>query len=62
MFKRRSIDEAKKGSAEILILALIEERSLHGYEIALDCARENGPNRRRRLSTASLRNPLWAPA
>jgi PadR family transcriptional regulator, regulatory protein PadR len=34
MFKRRSIDEAKKGSAEILILALIEERSLHGYEIA----------------------------
>jgi len=34
MFRRRSIDEAKKGSAEILILALIEERSLHGYEIA----------------------------
>ena len=34
MFKRRPIDEAKKGSAGILILALIEERSLHGYEIA----------------------------
>jgi PadR family transcriptional regulator, regulatory protein PadR len=30
----RAIDEAKKGSAEIVILALIEHRSRHGYEIA----------------------------
>jgi DNA-binding PadR family transcriptional regulator len=35
---RTSIDEAKKGSAEILILALLDERHAtggrHGYEIA----------------------------
>jgi PadR family transcriptional regulator PadR len=30
----RAIDEAKKGSAEVVILALIEDRSRHGYEIA----------------------------
>jgi DNA-binding PadR family transcriptional regulator len=31
---RRAIDEAKRGSAEVVILALIEARSRHGYEIA----------------------------
>ena len=31
---RPSIDEAKRGSAEILILALTEDGDLHGYEIA----------------------------
>src|SRR5262245_44082611 len=31
---RTAIDEAKKGSAELLILALVENRALHGYEIA----------------------------
>jgi PadR family transcriptional regulator, regulatory protein PadR len=30
----RAIDEAKKGSAEIVILALLDDRSRHGYEIA----------------------------
>ena len=34
MFRRSAIDEAKKGSAELLILSLIEEQDLHGYEIA----------------------------
>jgi len=34
MLPRTAIDEAKKGSAELLILALVEERALHGYEIA----------------------------
>jgi PadR family transcriptional regulator PadR len=34
MSKRRAIDEAKKGSAEILILALVEDEAHHGYEIA----------------------------
>jgi transcriptional regulator len=35
MFRRRSaIEEAKKGSTELLILSLIEEQALHGYEIA----------------------------
>ena len=31
---KRAIDEAKKGSAEVVILALIEDRGRHGYEIA----------------------------
>jgi PadR family transcriptional regulator PadR len=30
---RRSIDEAKKGSAEVVILAIVEHESHHGYEI-----------------------------
>ena len=34
MFPRNAIGEAKKGSAEVLILALVEERGLHGYDIA----------------------------
>jgi DNA-binding PadR family transcriptional regulator len=29
----RAIEEAKKGSAEVVILALLEDRSRHGYEI-----------------------------
>src|SRR5687768_4646928 len=34
MSTRRAIDEAKKGSAEVVILAIVEETSHHGYEIA----------------------------
>jgi PadR family transcriptional regulator, regulatory protein PadR len=34
MSSRRALDEAKKGSAEILILAVVEEDAHHGYEIA----------------------------
>jgi len=30
---RSSFDEAKRGSTELLILALVEDDSLHGYEI-----------------------------
>lgn len=30
---RTAIDAAKKGSADLLILALVDERALHGYEI-----------------------------
>ena len=29
-----AIDGAKKGSADLLILALVEDESLHGYEIS----------------------------
>ena len=29
-----AIDAAKKGSADLLILALLDERELHGYDIA----------------------------
>jgi transcriptional regulator len=28
------LDSAKKGSADLLILALVDERALHGYDIA----------------------------
>ena len=31
---RSAIDSAKKGSADLLILALVDEQALHGYEIA----------------------------
>ena len=34
MTTRRAIDEAKKGSAEVVILAIIEQESHHGYQIA----------------------------
>src|SRR6187402_3345565 len=34
MSSRRAIEEAKKGSAEILILAVVEDEAHHGYEIA----------------------------
>ena len=34
MSGRRALDEAKKGSAEIVILAIVEHESHHGYEIA----------------------------
>jgi transcriptional regulator len=31
---RSALDSAKKGSADLLILALVDERDLHGYDIA----------------------------
>src|SRR4051794_26210494 len=34
MSTRRPLDEAKKGSAEILILAVVEDEPHHGYEIS----------------------------
>ena len=34
MSSRRAIDEAKKGSAEVVILAIVEGEAHHGYEIA----------------------------
>src|SRR5829696_8011030 len=34
MAARRSIDEAKKGSAEVVILAVVEHEGHHGYKIA----------------------------
>lgn len=33
MGERPALDEAKRGSAELLILALVEDDDLHGYEI-----------------------------
>ena len=34
MSTRSAIDEAKKGSAELLILALVADEDLYGYELA----------------------------
>ena len=34
MSARSAIDEAKKGSAELVILAVVEHEAHHGYEIA----------------------------
>ena len=34
LIDRTAIDSAKKGSADLLILALVDEQDLHGYEIA----------------------------
>jgi PadR family transcriptional regulator PadR len=34
MSSRRGTDEAKKGSAEVIILAIVEREAHHGYEIA----------------------------
>jgi PadR family transcriptional regulator PadR len=34
MAERPALDEAKRGSTELLILALVERDDLHGYEIA----------------------------
>ena len=34
MSNSRATDEAKKGSAEVVILAIVEQESHHGYEIA----------------------------
>jgi len=42
MSRRSAIEEAKKGSAELLILALVEARSLHGYELAKQIEARSG--------------------
>jgi DNA-binding PadR family transcriptional regulator len=53
----RAIEGAKKGSAEIVMLALLEDRSRHGYEIAgLIEARSDGTIR---FTLASLYATLY---
>ena len=40
---RNAIDEAKKGSAELVVLSLLEHQPRHGYEISkLIAVRSNG--------------------
>ena len=39
---RTAIDEAKKGSADLLILTLVDETALHGYEIARRIEQRSG--------------------
>jgi DNA-binding PadR family transcriptional regulator len=43
MTTRNAIEEAKKGSAELVVLSLLDEQARHGYEIAkLIATRTNG--------------------
>ena len=57
MLKRSAIAEAKKGSAELLILALLEDGQLHGYDIARQIeARSDGTLR---FTLASLYATLY---
>ena len=57
MLTRNAIGEAKKGSAELLILALLEDGQLHGYEIARQIeARSDGTLR---FTLASLYATLY---
>jgi DNA-binding PadR family transcriptional regulator len=57
MSSRRALDEAKKGSAEIVILAVIENESHHGYEIARLIADRTGGSLR--FTLASLYATLY---
>ena len=51
------IEEAKKGSTDVLILAVIEERPLHGYEIAKQIEEQSGGTLR--FTLASLYATLY---
>jgi transcriptional regulator len=42
MTDRPALDEAKRGSAELLILALVADEDLHGYEIARQIEARSG--------------------
>ena len=52
-----AVDAAKKGSADILILALVEEQALHGYEIARRIEARSGGTLR--FTLASLYETLY---
>jgi PadR family transcriptional regulator PadR len=54
---RRALDEAKKGSAELVILAVVEHESHHGYEIAKLIADRTGGSLR--FTLASLYATLY---
>lgn len=54
---RTAIDSAKKGSADLLILALVDEQALHGYEIARRIEARSGGTLR--FTLASLYETLY---
>jgi transcriptional regulator len=57
MADRTAIDSAKKGSADLLILALVDEQALHGYEIARRIEDRSGGTLR--FTLASLYETLY---
>ena len=52
-----AIDSAKKGSADLLILALVDERDLHGYDIARQIEERSGGTLK--FTLASLYETLY---
>jgi PadR family transcriptional regulator, regulatory protein PadR len=54
---RSAIEEAKKGSAELVILAIVEHEAHHGYEIAKLIDQRTGG--RLRFTLASLYSTLY---
>ena len=52
-----AIDSAKKGSADLLILALVDERDLHGYDIGRHIEQRSGGTLR--FTLASLYETLY---
>jgi transcriptional regulator len=57
MSSRPAIEEAKKGSAEVVILAILEQDSHHGYEIARLIEQRSGGTLR--FTLASLYATLY---
>ena len=57
LFERSAIDSAKKGSADLLILALVDEQALHGYDIARHIEERSGGTLR--FTLASLYATLY---
>ena len=57
MSGRRPLDEAKKGSAEVLILAIVEHEGHHGYEISRLIEERSGGSLR--FTLASLYATLY---
>jgi PadR family transcriptional regulator PadR len=57
MSARSAIEEAKKGSAELVILAIVEQEAHHGYEIAKLIERRTGGSLR--FTLAALYSTLY---
>jgi PadR family transcriptional regulator len=57
MSSRSAVDEAKKGSTEVVILAILEQESHHGYEIAKLIEQRSGGHLR--FTLASLYATLY---
>jgi PadR family transcriptional regulator, regulatory protein PadR len=57
MTGRTPMDSAKKGSADLLILALVDEEDLHGYDIAHQIESRSGGTLR--FTLASLYETLY---
>jgi DNA-binding PadR family transcriptional regulator len=57
LFGRSAMDSAKKGSADLLILALVDDQALHGYDLARQIEVRSGGTLR--FTLASLYATLY---